>query len=110
MDTLHHDASKFENLNLASQNDNTTKIESQIQRRLLELKKKKNLIPARVYKAIRPTGSQRPRMYDLPKTHKKVVPLRLILSMTGSAQHQLEKWLTFPLDPVLQLFFYKLHA
>ena len=87
----------------ASQNDNTAKIESQIQRRLLKLKTK-NLIPAGVYEAIRPTGSQRLRMYSLPKTHKKDAPLRLILSMTGSSQHQLAKWLTFLLDPVLQVF------
>ena len=51
MDMLLHDASKFENLGPASQNDNTAKIKCQIQRRLLELKKK-NLIPAKVYKAI----------------------------------------------------------
>ena len=54
------------------------------------------------YKAIRPTGSQRPRMHGLLKTHKKDVPLRPILSMTGSAQHELSKWLTCLLQPVLQ--------
>ena len=89
--------------NLGPANDNTDKIESQIQRRLLELKKR-NVIPTRVYKAIRPTGSQRPRMYGLPKMHKKDVPLCPILSMTGSAQHQLAKWPTSLLDPVIQLF------
>ena len=41
-------------------------------------------------------------MYGLPKTHKKDVPLRPILSMTGSAQHELAKWLTCLLQPVLQ--------
>jgi len=41
-------------------------------------------------------------MYGLPKTHKKDVPLRLILSMTGSAQHELAKWFTCLLQPVLQ--------
>ena len=109
MDTLLHNAFKFENLCPANQNDNTAKIESQIERRLLELKKK-NLIPARVYEAIRPTGSQLPRMYGFPKTHKKNVPLCLILSMTGSAQHQFAKWLTSLHDPVLQSFFYELHT
>jgi len=34
-------------------------------------------------------GSQRPRLYGLPKTHKKDVPLRPKLSMIGSAQHEL---------------------
>jgi len=41
-------------------------------------------------------------MYSLPKTHKKDVLLRPILSMTGSAQHELAKWLTCLLQPVLQ--------
>ena len=103
MDTLLHDTSKFENLGPTSQDKNAAKVELQIQRRLLELKKK-NLIPVRVYEAIRPTDSQRPRMYGLANTHKKDMPLRPILSMTGSTQHQLVKWLTSIFDPVLQLF------
>ena len=49
-------------------------------------------------------GSQRPRMYGLPKIHKKDVPFRPILSMTGSAQHQLATWLTSVLQPVLFLY------
>ena len=43
-------------------------------------------------------------MYGLPKTHKKDVPLRPILSMTGSAQHQLAKYLSSLLEPVLTLY------
>ena len=77
------------------------KIESRIQQRLLQLRKE-CLISKQVYKAIRPTGSQRPRMYGFSKIHKKDVPLRPILSMTGSAQHQLAKWLTSLLQSVLQ--------
>ena len=45
-----------------------------------------------------------PRMYNLPKTHKKDVPLRPILSMTGSAQPQPAKNLTSLLEPVLTLY------
>ena len=41
-------------------------------------------------------------MYGLPKIYKKDVPLLPILSMTGSAQHQLTEWLTSLLQPVLQ--------
>ena len=81
-------------------NDNTSKIESRIQRRLLQLHKDK-LLPPAVYDLIRPNGSQRPRMYGLPKTHKKDVPLRPILSMTASAQHKLAKYLSYLLQPVL---------
>ena len=39
-------------------------------------------------------------MYGLPKIHKQDVPLPSILSMTGSAQHQLAQWLTSVIDPV----------
>ena len=97
------DNSKFENLGPSSEFDNTAKIESHIQRRLLELKKE-GLLPSKIYSRIRPTGSQRPRMYGLPKIHKQDVPLRPILSMTGSAQHQLAQWLTSVIDPVLSLY------
>ena len=56
------------------------------------------------YNAIRPTGSQRSRMYGLPKTHKEGTPLRPILSMTGSSHHELGKWLAGLLQPVLERF------
>ena len=51
-----------------------------------------------------PTGSQRPRMYGLPKIHKQDVPCRPILSMIGSAQHELAKFLAALLQPVLELY------
>ena len=57
-----------------------------------------------VYKEIRPTGSLRPRLYGLPKVHKKEVPFRPILSMVGSSQHALAKYLAAVIDPVLQLY------
>ena len=80
------DNSKFENLGPSSEFDNTAKIEAHIQRRLLQLKKE-SLLLSKIYGRIRPTGSQRPRMYGLPNIHKQDVPLRPILSMTGSTQH-----------------------
>ena len=43
-------------------------------------------------------------MYGLPKTHEKDVPLQSILSMTGSGQHQLAKYLSSLLEPVLTLY------
>ena len=100
MDSILQDETKFKLLGSAINNDNTSKIESRIQRRLLQLHKDK-LLPPAVYDLIRPTGSQRPRMYGLPKTHKKDVPLRPILSMTASAQHKLAKYLSYLLEPVL---------
>jgi len=64
----------------------------------------KDNLPPRVYEIIRPTGSLRPRMYGLLKTHKKNIPLRPILSMTSSSQHQLAKWLSSILQPVLDSY------
>ena len=41
----------------------------------------------------------------LPKTHKPDVPLQPILSMIGSSQHQLAKYLSALLQPVLEIYF-----
>ena len=43
-------------------------------------------------------------MYGLPKTHKTDIPLRPILSMVGSSQHELAKFLSVTLQPVLELY------
>ena len=54
-----------------------------------------------IYQHIRPVGSTRPRLYGLPKINRpSPAPLRPILSMVGSAQHELAKWLTEVLQPV----------
>ena len=73
-------------------------LESQITKRLLQLHKCSEL-SKELHNRIKPVGAQRPRMYGLPKTHKENVPLRRILSMFGSAQHELAKCLG---DQVLQ--------
>ena len=41
-------------------------------------------------------------MYGLPKTHKEATPLWPILSMTGSSDNELGKWLAGLLQPVLE--------
>ena len=76
MNNILHDETKFKRVGPASTCDNTAAIESRLQKRLLELFKAK-LIPEEIYRFIRPTGSQRPRMYGLPKTHKPKVPFCL---------------------------------
>ena len=93
MNSILEDETKFLTLGLSSEKDNTSKIESRIQCCLLQLHKD-DLLPANLYDLIRPTGSQRPCMYGLPKALKKDVPLRPILSMTCSVQHQLAKYLS----------------
>jgi len=47
---------------------------------------------------------KRLRMYGLPKIHKEDVSLRPILSMIDSAQHELAKYLTSLLQPVLDIY------
>ena len=43
-------------------------------------------------------------MYGLPKTYKPDVPLRPILSMIRSSQHQLAKYLSALLQPVPEIY------
>ena len=100
MNKILDDPSKFERPTSVSSNDNTASIESRLQKRLLDFVKA-DLMPKWIYDAIRPIGSQRPRMYGLPKTHKEGIPLSPILSMTSLSHHKLGKWLADLLQPVL---------
>ena len=72
--------------------DNIAKNEQKLQKRLLDLVHQ-NILARDVYDRVQPRGSQRPRMYFLPKTHKENIPLRPVSSMIGSSQHELAKWL-----------------
>ena len=78
-------------------------IEQAFQRNMYKWLKDKS-ISLFVYNNIRPTGSQRPKLYGLPKTHKSKCPLRPILSMIGSPQHLLAKYLATVWQPVLDKF------
>ena len=103
MDEILDDQSKFKRLGPVSSSDNTASIESRLQKWLLDLVKA-DLMPKWIYDAIRPTGSQKPRMYGLPKTHKEGTSLRPILPMTGSSHHELGKLLAGLSQPVLERF------
>ena len=61
--------------------DRTATVEKKFQNRLRELLNSEQL-PKQVYDEVRPTASQKPRMYGLPKTHEVGTPLRPILSMS----------------------------
>ena len=65
-----------------------------------------NMITEHMAKKLVPTAAIVPRLYGLPKIHKKDVPLRPILSMVGSAHHPLAKFLAHILEPV-QAFYCK---
>ena len=90
MENILLDKEKFEKLGDVETQDKTAKLERKLQKRLLELVNSK-VLTNEVYDRIRPTGSQRPQMYGLPKIHKPNVPLRPILSMIGS---QNTNWLS----------------
>ena len=83
--------------------DNTVKSQLKLQKRLLDLVNQNT--PARdVYDRSRSTGSHRPRMYGLPKTHIEDTPPQPILSIIGSSQHELAKLLAEILAPVLNSY------
>ena len=103
MGSILEDEAKFLNMGGVHLHDITAKNEQKLQKRLLDLANQ-NILARDVYDSVRPTGSQRPRMYGLPKTHKADIPLRPILSMIGSSQHELAKWLAEILAPVLKLY------
>ena len=83
--------------------DFTLRTQDELQRRLVTLKNGHKL-SREICDRIRPSGSQRPRMYGLPKVHKTDVPVRPILSMIGSVHYELAKWLSEILNPVLSLY------
>ena len=98
-----NDDSKFQHLGPVSTHDKTTKREKDIRDYLQSLVEKKELREG-TSTTIKPSGTERPRLYGLPKTHKPGVPLRPILSMIGSPQHKLAKYLNSLLDPVIKRY------
>ena len=94
------DTSKFLRQGPVDNFDHTTSIETKFQKRFAELVKG-DFLSSAISDQIRPTGSIRPRLYGLPKSHKDGVPLRPILSMVGSSEQKVAKWLDRILQPVL---------
>ena len=103
MEKILDNLTKFKLISPPCDFDDTVKVEFKI--RQLQQLRKDGLLPPSVYKAIRSTRSQRPRLYGLPKTHKEDLLLRPTLSMIDSTQHSLAKLLTSILDPILLLYF-----
>ena len=103
MGSILDDTTKFMNMGSVDLHDNTAKSEQKVQNRLLDLASQ-NILAPDVYDRVKPTGSKRPSMYSLPKTHKENIPPRPLLSMIGSFQHKLAKWLAESLALVLKLY------
>ena len=73
MNSILNDFSKIQNIGPVNDNDNTAKMEGKLQKWLLKLHKD-GYFTELEYNEIRPTGSQRPRLYGLPKILKPDVP------------------------------------
>ena len=58
------------------------------------------MVSESILDTIRPVGSQRSRMYGLPKVHKEDVPLRPILNTIKSSQRPVAEYLKILLQPV----------
>ena len=97
------DTTKFQQIGPANDFDHTVRDEGKFQTRLKELLRAK-AISKEMCNFVRPSGSQIPKMYGLPKTHKHNTPLRPILSMVGSFHYNLSKFLISILTPVLDKF------
>ena len=72
--------------------------EADLDRVLTSMKEK---LPNDVRNEIRPHGSRLAHMYGLPKLHKQGVPLRPVLSATGTYNFKLAKWLNSILQPLI---------
>ena len=94
MENILKDKSKFK---LAT--NNNLKQLQKFQNFLARLKKS-GAINQEVYHRIRPTATSIPTLYGLPKTHKDNIPLRPILSSTGSYNHECATWLSEILTPL----------
>ena len=65
---------------------------------------KNNEITQDILGELRPIGSITPKLYGLPKMHKPNIPLRPIISMIKSPQHNLAKFLNILLQPILRFY------
>ena len=96
------DQTKFETDNAGR--DETSRIEDKI-REICKRLHQNGVLSQQNMETIVPVGTQLPQLYGSPKTHKPGVPMRPILSMCNSPQHQLARWLVKLLHPILSKSF-----
>ena len=60
----------------------------------------RRILPSAITDSVRPTGSRLAHLYGLPKTHKRQLAMRPILSATGTYNYALAKWLEAMLKPL----------
>ena len=73
-------------------------IVSKVTKKLIELRDNM-LIEQQEYFKLKPTGKQPPRFYGLPKIHKDGIPVRPIISHTGTPLHEISKYIANILKP-----------
>ena len=96
MDIL-NDNSKFEEVEEEDTLDRLSKFQSFVYRH-----HKNGVFTDEEYKKLYPSAGGIPVMYGLPKIHKTGSPLRPILSMVGTLNHGLAKWLASSLGEFRQ--------
>nr|CAH8870044.1 unnamed protein product [Trichobilharzia regenti] len=95
--TILSDESKF--TKPANEKNLTEQIEQKLTDILRKLKNE-SFITNETFESLRPSGSNIPRLYGLPKVHKMGTPLRPILDMTNSPYHRTAQWLADLLEPI----------
>ena len=79
--------------------DPTLSLERKIIKQLMDLRHR-DILPKNMYYRLRPSGSQTPLFYGLPKIHKENIPLRPIVSACGSVTYKVTKLLAQTLEPL----------
>ena len=97
MNEIVYNISKFIELGPTSDFDNLNKIEKYIIH-LIKRSVSSKEISQQIYYDVKPIGSIRPIMYNLPKLHKSQVLLRPILLITKSPKHKLVRFLNLLLQ------------
>ena len=95
MDALVNDKQTYEEL----KRDPTPALQRKLNSKILTLKKTDAFDTQRYYR-LRCSIPQPPKLYGLPKLHKRGIPMRLIVSFCGSSTYQLFKYLTTILQPL----------
>ena len=78
--------------------DPTSSVVSKVTKKLIELRDN-NLIEQQEYFKLKPTGTQPPTFYGLPKIHKDGIPMRPIVSYTGTPLYEISKYIANILRP-----------
>ena len=94
MDAILSDESKFEPV------ENDTTLDRQAKLQLWLRNNIKNIVSEKEYNDMYPTCANLPVLYGLPKIHKDGTPMRPILSMIGSLNYGLAKFVSKLLDPI----------